>query len=128
MPERRRIDEARLQKAESWVKIHQICQVIECLPTTNRNGSWCLVHVEWIFLESSTCESLKSKVWPYYGPGILDDSHIPMKDNCMSYCLPLQDSEQHKCPSYLNIYRFPVLCSHWWPSSVSQHLGEQQWL
>lgn len=33
MPEQRWMDEVRLEKAENWVKIHQICQVMENVPT-----------------------------------------------------------------------------------------------
>ena len=38
IPEQRRIDEARLQKAESWVKMHQICQMMDNIPTTTGDG------------------------------------------------------------------------------------------
>lgn len=31
MPEQKTLDEVRLEKAESWVKIHQICQMMETI-------------------------------------------------------------------------------------------------
>lgn len=41
---------------------------MEHIPATNRNGCWCLVHVEWIFFESSTCGSSDNQdlaiLWP----------------------------------------------------------------
>lgn len=46
-------------------------------------------------------KALKPKTGPNYGPRISDTCHILVKDTCISYCLLLQQSEQHKCLSCL---------------------------
>lgn len=59
MPEQSGIDEARLEKAESRVKLLQICQVTENIPKTTRNECECLDHVELIFFFSKKAVHMK---------------------------------------------------------------------
>ena len=89
IPEQRRIDEARLQKAESWVKMHQICQMMENIPTTTGDGYSALDHVELIFFFFKKAEhNENSKIWANYDLGISNTCYILVKDDAWHFlCL-----------------------------------------
>lgn len=100
---------------------------MEYTPATNGNGCWCLVHIEWIFFESSTRESSDNQdlaiLWPR------DLRHLPHPgEGELHFLLPPSPGfRAAQVWLSLNIYRFPALCSHWWSSSLPPHLGEQLW-